>query len=64
MPLLMVGSNGVALPAGVVAYEKTLVTTDIVKKVWLEDDVTQFDFYDRVDIVTASVEAVTQLFQS
>ena len=29
-----------------------------LEKVWLGDDVTQFDFYDRLDVVTASADAV------
>ena len=33
-----------------------------LEKVWLGDDVTQFDFYDRVDAVKASADAVADFF--
>ena len=55
-PMLMVGSPSIALPAGASAYEAR--TKAPLRKVWLGEDVTQFDFYDRGDVVKASVDAV------
>lgn len=55
-PILMVGSPSIALLAGAEAYEAR--TKAPLQKVWLGDDVTQFDFYDRKDAVTASADAV------
>ncbi len=55
-PILMVGSSGMALPAGAQRYESK--TAAPLEKVWFGDDVNQFDFYDRKDIVDASVEAI------
>lgn len=60
-PVLMVGSEGMALPAGADAYEKR--TRAPLEKVWLADDVSQFDFYDRVDIVNAAADAVADFFK-
>ncbi|MBO9419149.1 alpha/beta hydrolase [Labrenzia sp. R4_2] len=59
-PMLMVGSPSIALPAGAEAYEARM--TAPLEKVWLGDDVTQFDFYDRVDAVKASADAVADFF--
>ena len=62
-PLLMVGSKGMALPAGAEAYESRLAKSSnsaILKKVWLRDDVTQFDIYDRVDVVAKAADAVSK----
>ena len=59
-PLLFVGSASIALPAGVEAYENR--TSAPIEKVWLGDDVTQFDFYDRKDVVAASADAVAEFF--
>ncbi|MEM9603481.1 MAG: alpha/beta hydrolase [Pseudomonadota bacterium] len=56
VPLLMVGSPSIALPAGAEAYAAR--TAAPLKRLWLGDDVTQFDFYDRADAVTASADAV------
>ena len=61
-PMMMVGSASIALPAGATAYEAR--TKAPLEKVWLGDDVTQFDFYDRVDAVKASADAVADFFQS
>lgn len=61
-PMMMVGSASIALPAGAVAYEAR--TKAPLQKVWLGDDVTQFDFYDRADAVNASADAVADFFQS
>ncbi|MEX0277889.1 MAG: alpha/beta hydrolase [Ruegeria sp.] len=55
-PLLMVGSPSIALPAGAAAYEAR--TKAPLEKLWLGEDVTQFDFYDRKDVVTAASDAV------
>lgn len=59
-PLLMVGSASMALPAGAATYEGR--THAPLTKLWLEDDVTQFDFYDRRDIVRAASDAVASHF--
>ncbi|MEM8964007.1 MAG: alpha/beta hydrolase [Acidobacteriota bacterium] len=56
-PMLMVGSSGMALPAGAEAYERR--TKASVERVWFGEDVNQFDFYDRADIVSAAADAVT-----
>lgn len=61
-PILMVGSEGIALPAGAEAYEAR--TKAPVKKVWLDGDANQFDFYDRADVVFAASDAVAEFFQS
>ena len=55
-PTLMVGSASIALPAGAAAYEARM--TAPLEKLWLGEDVTQFDFYDRSDAVTAACDAV------
>lgn len=55
-PMLMVGSPAIALPAGAEAYEAR--TRAPLEKLWLGEDVTQFDFYDRKDAVTAASDAV------
>ncbi|MCA0907722.1 alpha/beta hydrolase [Ruegeria marisrubri] len=55
-PMLMVGSPSIALPPGAVAYEARM--TAPLEKLWLGEDVTQFDFYDRNDAVTAAADAV------
>ncbi len=61
-PMLMVGSPSIALPAGAEAYEAR--TKAPLEKVWLGDDVTQFDFYDRADVVKASADAVADFFKA
>ncbi len=55
-PMLMVGSPSIALPDGVPAYEARM--TAPLEKLWLAEDVTQFDFYDREDVVVAAAGAV------
>ncbi|MEM7100891.1 MAG: alpha/beta hydrolase [Pseudomonadota bacterium] len=60
-PTMMVGSASIALPAGAEAYEKR--TNAPLEKLWLSDDVTQFDFYDRSDAVTAACDAVADFFR-
>ena len=61
-PVLMVGSPSIALPAGAAAYEAR--TKAPLEKLWLGEDVTQFDFYDRADAVTASADAVADFFKA
>lgn len=61
-PTLMVGSPSIALPAGAAAYEAR--TNAPLEKLWLGEDVTQFDFYDRADTVKASADAVADFFKS
>ncbi|WP_300057396.1 CocE/NonD family hydrolase [uncultured Roseobacter sp.] len=59
-PVLMVGSPSIALPAGAAAYEERM--TAPLERVWLGEDVVQFDFYDRPDVVTAAADAVAKHF--
>ncbi len=61
-PILMVGSPSIALPAGAAAYEAR--TRAPLEKLWLAEDVTQFDFYDRADVVNASADAVADFFKA
>ncbi|WP_068113459.1 alpha/beta hydrolase [Tropicimonas marinistellae] len=61
-PLLMVGSPSIALPAGADAYEAR--TRAPLEKLWLGEDVTQFDFYDRNDVVTAAADAVSDFLNA
>ncbi len=57
-PMLMVGSASIALPAGASAYESRMSAP--LEKIWLGDDVNQFDFYDRADVVTDAADAVAK----
>ena len=57
-PVLMVGSPSIALPAGAAADEARMKAP--LERVWLGEDVTQFDFYDRKDAVTAAADAVAE----
>lgn len=59
VPLLMVGSDAMALPGGAAQYEAKMRSPP--KKVWL-DNVVQFDFYDRADIVEQAADAVASHF--
>lgn len=59
-PLLMVGSKSMALPVGTEAYQAR--TRAPVTKLWLGDDVTQFDFYDREDVVCVASDEVARHF--
>lgn len=61
-PILMVGSPSIALPVGAAAYEAR--TKAPLEKLWLGEDVTQFDFYDRADAVKASADAVADFFSA
>lgn len=61
-PTLMVGSPSIALPAGASAYEAR--TKAPLEKLWLGEDVTQLDFYDRLDAVKASADAVADFFKA
>lgn len=61
-PVLMVGSPAIALPDGAAAYEAR--TRAPLEKLWLGADVTQFDFYDRADVVQTSADAVADFLES
>lgn len=61
-PIFMVGSDGMALPAGAKAYEAR--TSAPVGKLWLGKEISQFDFYDRKDIVLAASDAVAEFFNA
>ncbi|MEM8652475.1 MAG: alpha/beta hydrolase [Pseudomonadota bacterium] len=61
-PVLMVGSPSIALPAGAQAYEAR--TRAPLEKIWLGEDVSQFDFYDRADVVKAASDAVADFIRS
>lgn len=58
-PTLIVCSEAAALPAGAHAYAKR--TKAPVEELWL-DDVNQFDFYDRADVVATAANAVAKHF--
>jgi hypothetical protein len=58
-PTLIICSEAAALPAGAHAFVKRTKAT--VKEIWL-DNVNQFDFYDRADIVKLSAAAIAQHF--
>ncbi len=60
-PMLMVGSPSIALLTGAEAYEAR--TSAPLEKLWLGDDVTQFDFYDRKDAVMAAADAVADFMK-
>ena len=57
-PVLMVGSSGMALPQGAAEYEKRLNSP--LRKLWFGDDVSQFDFYDRADLVRETADVVAE----
>ncbi|MCP4380945.1 MAG: alpha/beta hydrolase [Hyphomicrobiales bacterium] len=59
-PTLMVGSPSIELPAGAAEYEARLNAP--IEKLWLSDDVLQFDFYDREDVVAETSDAITRFF--
>ncbi len=58
-PTLMVHSEAAAIPEGAKKYQSLM--GDSAQTIWI-DDVTQFDFYDKPEIVTASADAVAQHF--
>ncbi len=60
VPTLLVHSRDAAIPQGVEAFETRMGNT--ARIVWL-DTVSQFDFYDRPDAVTRSVELVSDHFK-
>ncbi len=60
-PTLMVGSSGMALPAGAAKYEEILNAP--LCKLWYGDDVSQFDFYDRKNIVNEASDAVAKFLK-
>ena len=59
-PTLIVCSEAAALPAGARAYAKR--TKAPVTELWLEN-VNQFDFYDRTDVVKKSTNAIAEFFK-
>lgn len=61
-PIFMVGSDGMALPGGAIAYEERVSVP--VGKMWLGEEVSQFDLYDRKDIVLAACDAVAEFFNA
>lgn len=60
-PILIVCSEAAALPAGSHAYVKR--TKAPVTELWL-DNVNQFDFYDRTDVVKQSVNAIASFLKN
>ncbi len=60
-PTLMAGSPGMALPEGAALYEARMSAS--LEKVWFGEDVDQFDFYDRADIVAAVADALARFFK-
>ncbi len=60
-PTLVICSEAAALPASAHAYTERLKKAPLTE-VWL-DDVNQFDFYDRRDVVEESVDAIVQHLQ-
>lgn len=61
-PMLMVASPAIALPAGAEAYVDR--TKAPVEKLWLGEDVTQFDFYDRQDAVTTAADGIAKFLSA
>jgi len=61
-PVVMVGSPSIAIPAGAAAYEAR--TKAPLERLWLGADATQFDFYDRADVVQTSADAVADFLES
>lgn len=59
-PLLLVHSDAAAIPQGAHAFE---AASDMTRGVWL-DEITQFDFYDQPDAVTAASDAVAAHFDA
>lgn len=59
-PLLMIGSASMALPKGAETYESR--TRAPLTKRWLDDGVSQFDFYDREDVVRIASDEVAKHF--
>lgn len=60
-PTLVMCSEAAALPAG--AHQYVEATEATVEEIWL-DDVNQFDFYDRVDVVKQAADATARHFSS
>ena len=59
-PTVMINSEAAALPAGAHAFAER--TQAPVTEIWL-DDVNQFDFYDRADVVDRSTDAIAEFFK-
>ena len=60
-PCLVICSEAAALPKG--AHEYVARTNAPVREMWL-DDVNQFDFYDRADIVAQAADTVAEHFNA
>lgn len=60
-PLLMVGSDAMALPMGAQTYVEQMRKAP--RKLWLEG-ADQFDFYDREDVVRQAADAVAAHFKT
>ena len=60
-PTVMINSEAAALPAGAHAFAER--TQAPVTEIWLED-VNQFDFYDRADVVDRSTDAIAEFFKN
>lgn len=56
-PMLLVHSESAAIPQGAREYARRM--GDQATITWLPD-ITQFDFYDRADAVTAAADAVAE----
>lgn len=61
-PMLMVGSPSIALPAGAEAYEARCAAP--LEKLWLGEEINQFDFYDQTEAVCAASDAVADFFRA
>lgn len=59
-PTMIINSEAAALPAGAHAFAKR--TQAPVTEIWFED-VNQFDFYDREDVVERSTGAIAKFFK-
>ena len=59
-PTMVISSEASALPDGAHAFVER--TKAPVTELWLED-VNQFDFYDRTDVVKRATEAITEFFK-
>lgn len=60
-PTLLVHSDSAAIPQGAKEFAKRM--GENASSIWL-DDITQFDFYDRPDVVRTSADAVSEHFES
>lgn len=60
IPTVVITSEASALPAGTHAYINR--TKAPMTEIWL-DDVNQFDFYDRTDVVKLATDKIAEHFQ-